>query len=187
MNVGTFSSCLWTGIANRVYSGESIIDLGQKHAMDGSIVSAMPPTVNEFWARLPVFVNQMALIDREGMFYSKNSFVEKFQVNNVPLSPHVDENTNPVVFKMLEKHVDALDKMIPERLMTANIGSSIGLLAVMRSIITEIKNQRVQKYRVVLSDVAIFNPILKVIVQNFFTIYDLILTIYINCFLDDVL
>ena len=164
MTKGSYSACLWTGIANRVYSGDPVIDLGVKYAVDGAIVSAMPPTLDVFWEQLPIFMSQMTVIDGEGMEYSKRSFVERFKVNNIPLSPHVDEKTDPNVHKMLAKCVDAIDKLVPERLITANIGANLGLIEVMRSIITEVMDARPKKYRVIMSDVAIVNPILKVTV-----------------------
>jgi hypothetical protein len=164
LTVGSYSACLWTGIANRIYTGDTLIDLGVKYALDFSIVPVMPPTLDVFWEQLPVFTEQMAVIDREGMYYARRSFVDRFKVNNVPLSPHVDEKTNPTVHKMLAKKVDSIDKLVPERLMPDNIGSNLGLIKVMRSIITELMAARAKKYRVIMSDVAIFNPILKVIV-----------------------
>jgi hypothetical protein len=168
MTIGSYSACLWTGIANRVYTGDAVVNLGVKYALDFTIIPAMPPTLEVFWEQLPIFIAQMAVIDRDGMYYAQHSFVDKFKVNNIPLSPHVDEKTNPVVHKMLAKKVDAIDKLVPERLMTANIGSNLGLIKVMRSIITEVMAARVKKYRVIMADCAIFSPILKVIVCSYY-------------------
>ena len=60
-----------------------------------------------------------------------------------------------------------MDHMIPEKLLKDNIGSNIGLLKVLRSIVDEVDTARVKRYRVLLSDIDIYWRIMKVCSELF--------------------
>ena len=163
---GTFKDSLWTGIANKKYTGNDNIDLSVIRDENKQIIHAMPSQL-ELWDNLDVFYSEMKKTDREGMEYFRHSWVKKLDVDNVPLRPTVNERRYPELHSSLLKSVSSMDHMIPEKLLKDNIGSNIGLLKVLRSIVDEVDTARVKRYRVLLSDIDIYWRIMKVCSELF--------------------
>lgn len=182
---GTFKDALWTGIANKKYTGPNDIDLAVVRDDNNNVIHGMPSHY-ALWENLGALYSEFKETDGEGMEYLQHSWVEKLDVDNVPLRPEVSKSRYPRLHASLLKSVSSLDHMIPEKLKKDNIGSNIGLFKVLRSILDDVEGARVKRYRVVLSDIDIYWRIMKVYEIYCFCVFPLLLSmnqnIVIQCF-----
>ena len=127
----------------------------------------MPPTL---WGNEDEFVALYTDVDKQTRNYLPTSLIVKLKVTSVPLTPRVDEEKYPKLYASIKGVTHRLDALIPELISRHNIGSNVGLLLLLRGIWTELDAQRSKKYRVIMSDINIFDRIIKVITYMFISI-----------------
>ena len=157
MERGTYSSCLWTGIANRKYTGRLDISMEYKFTQGGQLITAMPP---DLWQNESKFLDLYKTMDDAPEDYLQYSLCQSWNISNVPPKPKIDEIKYPRL-SVNSKKCRRLDNMIPERLSRYNMASNEDTLLLVREILEE-TNTRVKRYRVILSDINIFDKLIKV-------------------------
>lgn len=178
MKRGTYSSCLWTGIANRKYTGGLDISLEYKHTDNGQLVTAMPP---DLWQNEIRFLDLYQDMDESPEDYLQSSLCVSWNISNVPPKPKIDERKYPQLV-VKAKRCRRLDNMIPERMTKYNMASNEDTLLLLREILEETKT-RVKRYRVVLSDINIFDKLIKV-KYTYYLIYRISCRISSHIFID---
>jgi hypothetical protein len=165
-----FANCLWTGVAIVPMPPGVSLDIVKK---DGITVPAMPDDLfsDELWGKLR---DHLALVDGQGSDYLTHSRVKRWQVNNFPPKPKV-ENIDADEFKdeveLLTSGVsaDGLGNVHPCDVLEHNNGSNIGLCQVMKHVLKEHgwDGQEGEKYVFLLSDMAIYHRVQKVCCFDF--------------------
>lgn len=159
---GVVSQCLWTGVALMEWKGDADLTLNRVHYGNGEYMSASPPRLfTAYFDRC--CIEAVIELDGAGMFYLDNSICVQYNVNNVPCKPVVDAEEEPELADWLSKRSDGMRNCHPKKLIKKNIGSTRGMLQIMRTYMFEIEATRPQKYGVILADIDIFCAIQKVI------------------------
>jgi hypothetical protein len=144
------------------WSGISEIDMTLERQPDGNILPAMP--LNLFTEELDEYCqDQMDIVDSFGINWLDRSICQRYNVNNVPLKPIVDEDEEPELHAWLANSNDGLRYVHPKQMLTTNIGSNRGVCRILRDYAAEVEATRPSQYRIILSDIDVFMKCLRVI------------------------
>ena len=127
---GAFRDCAWTGDAFKVYVGPDVDISLRSPGMPDDVFS--PRNMANTRRR-------MVEISGTGWLLYDNSMVKKFNVNNVPLKPVVDEKSHARLHQLLLERRDGLEHFHPTDIHPQNIGSNRGLLLILQKMSQERK------------------------------------------------
>ena len=166
MAVGTWSSCLWTGICSKQYTGVHDVSMDLIRDDHDDVIPAMPEALddhNSVDAIMVLFENNKITPD-----YHLTSLVTEFKIDSAPVKAEPRHVANPHWKAFLQGEHDTIDHMYPESLRQENIGSNLGLGRIMRDHYTKnlqyLPNFCLQ-YTAFSCDIDIFNRIMKVSVD----------------------
>ena len=120
---GAFKECLWTGQGLRVYVGQAV----DTRIRPG--LFAMPLCIN---LRVREVEGIMKQIEDDGDLYFEDSICCRYQVNQIPLKPHVDAKDNSKLAAVLAESRDGMTNFEGTGILSENIGSNRGLLLILK-------------------------------------------------------
>jgi hypothetical protein len=131
----------------------------------GHVVSGLPR--NPF-AYVGAVTNNLQHVLRSGRYLYDESLVNRYDINSVPLK--IDIKKFPEMDRYVTHTINSTSTVFPVRLIDANIGSNVGLLAVLKQICEErgIYNEQLPptRYTIMNVDENIFWRILKVCILD---------------------
>ncbi len=163
---GAYHACHWSGRAISVHPDPGNITLDFVYDADHNPIPAMPPSLfaDPIWNNMIARMKQM---DAEGSRYKENSFVQLFNINNIPLKPKVDARQYPELHRLLAESRDGLQDFFPIGMEDHNPGSNKGLSRLLRQIVDE--NGSATQYRILVTDVNPYHRMLKVSTPNVYS------------------
>ena len=167
LDSGAYKSCLWTGFAVKSWTNildpSDEIDMTVRQSPSLQRVPAMPEKLFDAWPRFVESYKQMESCS--DVYRLQNSFVQNWQVNNVPLKP-TPETCNERYRTALAQSTDSMDSLFPEKLIDINVGENEGLVKICRNLLKEHQEQcqrnMSERYLVLNVDCNIFDRMLKV-------------------------
>ena len=172
---GAYKACLWTGEAWHMFRpSRASQDLGLQSWDDalcfqkdsnGDQIDALPSVLlnnkNVRWLKL-----LLSKIDNNGVDFFDDSVATIYNVTRIPLKvcPKKARAMGKIkLSKVLKESRDGLIDLFPRRLVPINIGSTRGLLTILKQWEKERQEQAQRKYSILCVDTNIFRRTLKVL------------------------
>ena len=156
---GSYVKCLWTGYAHRschLPPGDFNMNIP---VVNNELLNIMP-SLKELKDEHVVIMDAMKAVDRAGMLYYNESICLKYNANGVPLKINVTERQEPVLYNVMKRN--SVYAMTPEKMSDINIGTNKGLLKILRELLDESEGMRPKQYRILNTDINIYQRIMKV-------------------------
>ena len=123
---GARRDCLWSGIGMRLFQGNNV-DIAIRDGVD-----AMPDEL--FSENLVSSLEQtMQTVDADSWSLFNDSWVNIYDVRNVPLKPDVDQ-VAPQYVDALNESRDGMQSFYPLKIVPHNIGSNSGLVKIVAGV-----------------------------------------------------
>ena len=158
------ADALWTGVAIRQYAGSVPVDMRCVH-FGGYFVPAMPTNP---WMKVRdvlTMLDMLCTTDGNMAMLFENSKMHFWGVNTIPITP-ATHNLPADVMTRLRTTPTRMHNFYPKGLLPHNIGSNEGLAKVMRILMQDMglepAGAPATKYTAMLSDINIFDRVIKV-------------------------
>lgn len=156
---GAFSDCNWTGQAFKSYVGPEV-DIKIRNRL------AMPDDIFTHYSIATVRRSLISSFAERKWFYLRNSLVKRFNVNNIPLKPVLNAESNPRLHAVLAESRDGLGQFHPNAILPQNVGSNRGLLKILKMMSDDRKNND-DRFHFLTADCNIFMRIMKVCAKTY--------------------
>lgn len=174
-------NCLWAGVAFKRYQGLTPICTEVKYDLSNRLRPAMPDALFDDDVCAVVW-NLFQEVDKEGEAYLEKSLCRKYDVRTIPLKIYPDKEREPELYNRVLLSPDGLRGFLPQQIIAENIGSNIGLIRILKTVLKEHPipppqgnvdqdglcpdvadvNGRKAQYRFIKVDMGIYHRIMKV-------------------------
>jgi hypothetical protein len=160
---GTWTGCLWTGMAAiKFFAGpDSTVTMELEMDGDGQVVWAMPRRITGYYTHILRMINEIARSSKEIL---RTSLCHRMKVNCVPLKP-IAPPGDARLANLLAQSRDGIGNFYPDRILPHNIGSNVGLMNILKLFCDERDIYAIGgpgRYYMINCDINIYNRLLKV-------------------------
>jgi hypothetical protein len=159
---GAWSGCLWTGVAIvKFFAAEGSTVNMEFVYNEGELVWAMPPRLA---SEQMMVLGKVIIVSKKTKERFDTSLCCEMKVNCVPLKPKAPPGDVRLA-KLLAQSRDGCGNFYPESILAPNIGSNLGLMAILKGFCDERDIYTAAgpgRYYMINCDINIYNRILRV-------------------------